>query len=143
MNWRSKVLAGLLLMVLSGVAFAQQANPLRTTAVTVEVQRALDELLGQYQTYLQAQGHSGDMQCDPAEVWTFPGRLEAAAKWVGALIGKRGYAFTSEDQLKYSYAFTATSSLPGHETEIVFGGLIVRKKDTLVFLERCKPQSDP
>ena len=141
MNRRTIAIVAVILALGIPVALAQP-RIVRPAPVTSEVQRALTELHEQYQTYLRAQGHSGELKCDAAEAWSVPGKLENAANWIGTLAGKRGYTFTSEDQLKHSYAFTAISQVVGRERDIVFGGLIGHRGDTLAFMQRCQPRED-
>lgn len=111
----------------------------QSAPITPDVTRAIEELLGQYHAYRAERALSTELRCELPLVWSFLGRIEAAAAWVGRFVESRGWRFTSEDQLRYSYAFTAVSSERLHAEDFIGGGLIEAASSVTVFLERCHP----
>ena len=144
--------ACLLAIFASGASLAQQGKqkiPTRTPwlgdsgvasyPVTASVHSALEELLARLREHLRDAGTAQDLHCETPRVWAYPGKIEAAAVWIGRQVRRMGFAFSSEGQLSNSYAFTATTSDPKHASDVMVGGLIEGSQAVIAFAQRCHP----
>lgn len=141
-----RLIWGLMACVLLAVTAQAQsssrgANPARAQviAATPGVEMAIQELLERYGRYLKSNGLPTQVSCEPVMTWSFPGRIEAAAAWIGREVKRRGWRFASEAQLRHSYAFTAVSGELHHLDDGIFGGLIEEDRWVTIFLQRCHP----
>ena len=96
-------------------------------------------MLGRLRAHLRDGGQPVEVRCNSPRVWAYPGKVEAAAAWIGRQVKRVGFAFTSEGQLRNSYAFTATTNDPIHLSDVMVGGLIEGGPAVIVFLQRCHP----
>jgi hypothetical protein len=108
-------------------------------ALTRDVRTALQELLGRLRAHLRAAGQPEDLRCEAPRAWAYPGKIEAAAAWIGQQVRRMGFAFSSEGQMANSYAFTATTNNPVHASDVMIGGLIEGGPSVIAFLQRCHP----
>jgi hypothetical protein len=105
--------------------------------LTRDVRTALQELMGRLRTHLRNAGQPEDLRCDAPKAWTYPGKIESAAAWIGRQVKRMGFTFTSEGQMANSYAFTATTTNPLHAADVMVGGLIEGGPNVVAFLQRC------